>query len=380
MEARRFLGRVLVAAMALGTAVFGGSAAMADEPVHRVYVTLENAKEHPDYERRHVQPPNWDTFGGRVHFTALRGFGMKDDNAIGYAEELTKYVDTYGLGDVVWPSYDLIFAKNIGDVADEFKKRNLFLFDIWGYVPGSGPGGYWQQFKPPAGVFDVLESKLGDHWLGMDIGEQDGRYIGGYASQMYPISDDRFEQYLNFQRHFERMTDELGNKNSTLVSLNYGHYFLKEGVYTLIGAETAQGLPNGQVYYSFIRGAGKQYGVPWFGNASVWNRWGYKSYGGEGDDHGPTKGTSLSLLKRLMYTHVLYNCVLVGFEAGWIEKDALTPIGTIQASAAKWGRRAWPAGNDGDAHRAHDGFLRRLDVSSASLRAGGLPRMGEHSL
>lgn len=336
MEARRFLGRVLVAAMALGTAVFGGSAAMADEPVHRVYVTLENAKEHPDYERRHVQPPNWDTFGGRVHFTALRGFGMKDDNAIGYAEELTKYVDTYGLGDVVWPSYDLIFAKNIGDVADEFKKRNLFLFDIWGYVPGSGPGGYWQQFKPPAGVFDVLESKLGDHWLGMDIGEQDGRYIGGYASQMYPISDDRFEQYLNFQRHFERMTDELGNKNSTLVSLNYGHYFLKEGVYTLIGAETAQGLPNGQVYYSFIRGAGKQYGVPWFGNASVWNRWGYKSYGGEGDDHGPTKGTSLSLLKRLMYTHVLYNCVLVGFEAGWIEKDALTPIGTIQASAAKW--------------------------------------------
>jgi hypothetical protein len=68
---------------------------------------------------------------------------------------------------------------------------------------------------------------------------------------------------------------------STLVLLNFGHYFLKEMVYTLIGAETAQGLPNGQVYYSFIRGAGKQYGVPWFGNASVWNRWGWKNYSGK---------------------------------------------------------------------------------------------------
>jgi len=133
-----------------------------------------------------------------------------------------------------------------------------------GYVPGSGPGGYWQQFNPPQEAFVTLESKLGDRWLGTDIGEQDGRYIGGYADQMTPASASRFDQYLNFQRHFERMNQDLGNKHATLVSLNYGHYFLKEGVYTLIGAETAQALPNNQVYYAFIRGAGKQYGVPWF--------------------------------------------------------------------------------------------------------------------
>jgi hypothetical protein len=187
-------------------------------------------------------------------------------------------------------------------------------------------------------VYQTLESKLGDHWLGMDIGEQDGRYIGGYAPQMTPMSPDRFEQYLNFQRHFEQMTNELGNKNATLVSLNYGHYFLKEGVYTCIGAETAQGLPNGQVYYAFIRGAGKQYGVPWFGNASVWNRWGYKSYDGEGPDpeHGPTYGTSLALLKRLLYSHILYNSIFVGFESGWIHGDELSPIGKIQRAAVDW--------------------------------------------
>lgn len=303
---------------------------------HKVQTHLLEPREHPDYARRAVQPPSWDTFGGKTRFTALRGFAIQDGQAVNYVEEIERYTQTFRLCDVIWPSYDLIFASNLGDVADEIKRRNLFLFDIWGYVPGSGPGGYWQQFHPDPAALALLEEKLGDHWLGMDIGEQDGRYIGGYAGQMFPISEDRCEQYLNFQRHFERMTTELGNKNSTLVSLNYGHYFLKEGVYTTIGAETAQGLPNGQVYYAFIRGAGKQYGVPWFGNASVWNRWGYKNYAAEGPDHGPTKGTSLSLLKRLLYSHILYNCMFVGFEAMWLNGDELTPVGRIQQAAVEW--------------------------------------------
>jgi hypothetical protein len=290
---------------------------------YRVYSHLLDPREHPDYERRHVRPPTWETFGHRTRFTSLRGFGIQDDRIIGYKEE---------------PSYPVIFGKNLDEVADEIKMRNLFLFDIWGYVPGSGPGDYWQQFEPPEGVFEMLESRLGERWLGMDVGEQDGRYIGGYAPQMIPTSASRFQQYLNFQRHFQRMCDDLGNRMCTLVSLNFGHYFLKEGVYTLIGAETAQGLPNGQVYYAFIRGAGKQYGVPWFGNVSVFNRWGYKNYSSVGEDHSPTKGTSLSLMKRLMVSHILYNCVFVGFESGWFKGDELSPIGQLQKETRTWVR------------------------------------------
>ncbi len=158
---------------------------------------------------------------------------------------------------------------------------------------------------------------------------------------MTPASASRFEQYLNFQRHFERMGDDLGHQHATLVSLNFGHYFLKEGTYTLIGAETAQALPNNQVYYAFIRGAGKQYGVPWFGNASIFNRWGYKTYGSSGgsggDTHGPTKGTSLSLMKRLLYSHILYNSVAVGFESGWFEGDKLSrPSAASSRPAQRW--------------------------------------------
>ena len=309
-------------------------------PAIRVYSHLIAPREHPDYDRRAVKPPTWDTFKNRTQFTALRGFGVEGDRIVGYAEELEKFTRKFALGDVIWPSYPILFATNLADLAGEIRRRDLYLFDVWGYVPGSGPGGYWQQFQPPKSAFATLESVLGERWLGTDIGEQDGRYIGGYANQMTPASADRFRQYLNFQRHFERMGDDLGHKHATLVSLNFGHYFLKEGTYTLIGAETAQALPNSQVYYAFIRGAGKQYGVPWFGNASIYNRWGYKVYGpagrSDGYEFGPTKGSSLSLLKRLLYSHILYNCVAVGFENMWFEGDQLSPIGRIQQAAQRW--------------------------------------------
>jgi hypothetical protein len=302
----------------------------------RTYTQLLDPREHPDDARRPVQPPSWETLGNRPRFTGLRSLPVQDNRITDYVEEIELYSRVHELGDILWPAYPILFAENLDEVLAEIRRRDLFLFDIWGYVPGSGPGGYWQQFEPPEGVFQLLESALGEGWLGMDVGEQDGRYIGGYAGQMHPRSAGRLEQYLNFQRHFQRFCDDLGNRMCTLVSLNFGHYFLKEGVYSLIGAETAQALPNGQVYYAFIRGAGKQYGVPWFGNASVYNRWGFKSYAATGDDHGPTKGTSLNLMKRLLVSHLLYNCVLVGFEAGWLVGDKLSPIGRLQQETGKW--------------------------------------------
>ena len=341
-------------------AVAGVTTASPNEPpgTRRVYAHLLVPREHPDYTRRHVQPPSWDTFGGRTHLATLRDFEIQNAQIVGYVEKIEKYVHQNELGDVLWVSYPILMANNLGDLVREIKRQNLFLFDLWGYVPGSA-GDYWQQFHPPAEAFRLFESELGERWLGMDNGEQDGRYIGGYASEFYPSSGTRLEQYFNFQRHFEELTDELGSKMATLVSLNFGHYFLKEGLYTLIGAETAQALPNGQVYYAFIRGAGKQYGVPWFGNASVWNRWGWKEYGAAPeDDHtaGPTHGTSLSLLKRLLYSHLLYNSVIVGFEGGFFnlersnlrrysaESDGLSPIGKMQRALGRWIQEAGSPG------------------------------------
>src|SRR3989339_1775532 len=149
----------------------------------RVYDHLMNPREHPDDTRHHVRPPDWGAFGYQTQFMALRGFEMKDDMIVNYKEVIDQYTKQHDLGNILWISYPFIYAKNVVEVIDEIKRRNLFLFDLWGYVPGSGPGGYWMQYKPPAGLFEMLESRLGDHWLGFDNGEQDGRYVGGFASQ-----------------------------------------------------------------------------------------------------------------------------------------------------------------------------------------------------
>ena len=311
-------------------------------PVHFPY--LAKPDDHPDYERRSIRVPTWDTFGNETHFIALRGFAAKDGRLVDYVEEIERYTKEYGLCDVIWPFFNTIYAANFADLVSEIKQRGLYLFDIWGHVPGSETTQTWGHVMPPDGMVEYLEATLGDHFLGFDNGEQDGRYIGGYARQQCPSPNDRFRQYLNFQRHFQRMCDDLGNNMATLVSLCFGHYFLKEGNHQLIGAETAQALPNSQVYYSFIRGAGKQYGMLWFGNASVFNRWGWKSYSGEtSDGHyvaGPKEGTSLALLRRLIYSHILYNSVAVGYESGWfVEEDGkqvLTPIGRLQSGAVKF--------------------------------------------
>lgn len=306
----------------------------------KLYPYKMNPTTHPDYLRHHVKAPDASLFDNKIQFIALRDLSGPD-----YKQRITQWVDKDKLGNILWVSYPLIYQDNLKEVVSEIKKRDLYLFDLWGYIPGSGPGGYWQQYVIPNGVLDLFESELGERWLGMDNGEQDGRYVGNFAPRMYPMGGDRKQQYFNFQRHFEEMGDQLGNKMATLVSLNFGHYFLKEGVYTLIGAETAQGLPNSQIYYSFIRGAGKQYGVNWFGNASVWNRWGWKTYEPKHikdeennyDAGNPLKGTSLSLLKRLIYTHLFYNCVAVGFEGSMrIDDKTLSPIGKIQQQAVKW--------------------------------------------
>lgn len=312
------------------------------QPPLRLYPYRMNPRNHPDDLRHHVKAPDRSLFGDRMQFISLR-----DLSGEAYKERIDLWTRKDKLGDILWVSYPLIYQPNLKEVVREIKERNLYLFDLWGYIPGSGPGGYWTQFRIPDGVLDLFESELGERWLGMDNGEQDGRYTGSFAPAMYPAGADRLQQYFSFQRHFEELGNQLGNKLATLVSLNFGHYFLKEGIYTLIGAETAQGLPNSQIYYSFIRGAGKQYGVLWFGNASVWNRWGYKTYGEDAtniDDEynsgGPLKGTSLSLLKRLMYHHIFYNCVAAGFEGSMRDASGrLSPIGKIQQNAVKWVER-----------------------------------------
>ena len=130
------------------------------------------------------------------------------------------------------------------------------------------------------------------------------------------------------------MANDLGFKLMSLNSLWYPHYYARTGYYTLLGAETAQGLPNDQIFYAFLRGAAKQYGLRVWGDASIGNRW----WGPEGpkDCNSCTcseHGTSLALMRALMYQQLLYNSAIFSFENGWMcgpNNTQLSPIGSIQ--------------------------------------------------
>ncbi|MBT9150721.1 MAG: hypothetical protein DDT40_00899 [candidate division WS2 bacterium] len=119
----------------------------------------------------------------------------------------------------------------------------------------------------------------------------------------------------------------------------------------ILGIQTSQTFPSDIVDWAFLRGAGKQYGILTWTNISVYNRWGWKNYMETGwhrwhGDHGPDKGPSLSLLKRLWYVSYMYGSATTGFETSYFtdEKDEqgypkLSPIGEINVEAVKWCRK-----------------------------------------
>lgn len=272
------------------------------------------------------------------------------DPSPGLADEKT------GLGNIIWPTYGFLLAPNLTGRLDDIKRRGMVLVDLWDYVPGdsddcgpypngtTGPGmGGVCQFRARREIIDLVNEKLGDAFTGMDNGEQDGRYIGSFADQMSRCAganahpdrrvalqargDELKRSFLQFSRHFQRMTDDLGSRMSGLNSLFMPHYFAKTGLYSGLGAETAQGLPNAQLFYAFLRGAAKAYGKKWWGNASIYNRWGFKRCFATGCTD---SGSSLSLLRRLMYSQIIYNSMYFGYEA----MQTCTEPGTCDAVAA----------------------------------------------
>ena len=101
--ARTFLFAGWLSAFGL-CAQFGSSGAAQDavspsaDRAVRVYSHQLEPREHPDFSRRPVKPPSWETFKNQTAFTCLRGFGVQDDRIIGFVEELDKFTTKHELG------------------------------------------------------------------------------------------------------------------------------------------------------------------------------------------------------------------------------------------------------------------------------------------
>jgi hypothetical protein len=128
--------------------------------------------------------------------------------------------------------------------------------------------------------------------------------------------------YLRLMRYFDRMADDLGGRLMALNSLYFVHH-VRTGLYTTLGSETAQGLPNAQLFYAFLRSAARQYAARIWGNASIYNRWGFKTC--TNTTSCSDSGTSLALLNRLIYTEMSYNAIIFGYEGSMTVPAAAAP-------------------------------------------------------
>ena len=157
-----------------------------------IYPYEMNPRRHPDDSRRQVKPPDSSVFSGRVEFLSLRH--VKDGS---YKQDLDRYTIEHRLGNVVCPHIKMLSNRQFREQVDEIGRRGLFLFDMWGYIPGQGmyPGDEWQETVVDRKQLAYMRETLGTRWLGMNNGEQDIRYCG-----MSPKTHDRFGHYLHFQR------------------------------------------------------------------------------------------------------------------------------------------------------------------------------------
>jgi hypothetical protein len=339
------LGKVCAAEPSVAAADLTGDL----KPV--VYPYLLDPTLYPDYKRRPTLAPTWKTFDGQPQFTALRQ--LPDAS---YTNQ--------DLGRVCWPGIGIFWdgrngaarrpkgaqllrqprGPTLGQSLDELKRRGYFLFDIGGYVPGTPNA----QIRVSAAAQRLMTEKLGDKYLGLDMGENDGRYLFLMRQIQAPYAADRVGQCEQAYQYFSEINADLGERMDALTVYWYWSYPVKEGSVILTGAETQNRVTSSSIQYAFLRGAGKQYGVHWFGNAAMFSTWDYKSYNTNQSKNfgptGPTHGNSLNLLRRLLFSHYLYNSVILGYEAGLFTDDwwsrtgagPLSPLGIIQQDAVKF--------------------------------------------
>lgn len=327
----------------------GAWCAMAAGASPRLYAALPSPARHPLRIRHAVQPPELSLFTPPTAancsvfcpgFAALRDLNAAAPST--WQADVNFYVHNLSVASMAWPGFGVALSPEWPALGQLLAADGLPVTDLSGFVPGGV-----QDFDVhSAPNFTAGRAALGPLFQGFDMGEQDVRYLWGYASHaVLPGPQQRLEQLVAF-RDFSWNIE--WKANGTLVALSSSvlgpHYWLKTGLYTLAGSETSQSNGNAQVLYAFVRGASKQYGSLWYGQVSVYNWFGAKFPGDpsptpqcqDQSSHSPTCGTSLNLMKRLMYTQLSYDAAYFAFESGFTylnDTTSITPIGILQREA-----------------------------------------------
>ncbi|MBQ8751913.1 MAG: hypothetical protein IJZ13_02280, partial [Clostridia bacterium] len=303
----------------------------------KIYAWPVDPEKYPAFTKRLNKVVTRAALGDKIHFSGPRYFKHTRDYKTLYDMEQTirDYTEDYDVGDCFWLNNTTLLADNKGEMVRLLAERGLYLYGFWGMGAGEVPYDItvrdFGDIPLPDEFHKLMETVLGDHFLGYEMGEGDGWYIGSFISRQDSAKGEktRLAQYKAYEAYFEPLAKKCHSKMTILCALPTVHYYAKEGFATILSCEAAQSLPNPQMWYAFIRGASKQYGILTAGNASVWNAWGYKTYESSGTkddplgwgDFGPEEGTSLSLLRRILYAEYMYGCEFLGYETSYFTDD-----------------------------------------------------------
>lgn len=256
-------------------------------PEKSIYPFYIDVTKYPDYSRRQFHVPSWETFDNKVHLVGKR-YGITTSNIPGIVGDILR-------PNLWWPQRQ---GSELQNLCNAINNAGKYVWNVGGYIP---------ELPDHAGSFyysSILKSQelLGDRFIGMDVGEQDGRYVWQYNSQYY-LSYDQKEEYQKFHRMFTKVTEDQGDKMTLLTTLWGWHYPVKDGVSMIQAAETQNkaAVTSAQVQYSFLRGACKQYGTLLGGDVSIFTTW--NNY-----------WASYSLKKKISCTQYQYNAAILGFE------------------------------------------------------------------
>jgi hypothetical protein len=302
----------------------------------RLFTEAYRPELHPTFARRMSQPPLTHQMPEIPVWGAGRspGSSMKAFNDTKAAVALDHWV-TIG-GGLWFGSEDTICTESFPQLVKLLDRKGFIVGRVNGFHPDEAAHMLNMSAPNCSAGMAAAEAILGPRFLGTSSTEEGGRWNNmpldgqlALASIEPAIGEaGRHVQRSAWSEYYEREFDYIGRKVTQLsTSTDETHLVAETGFVTLVGTESSQGYGNDQIMYAVNRGAAKQHGIALGAGVSVSNGFGGKVplpgwptvNQTQCDDDptrksGPSCGTSLSLMKRLLVHEILYGATTATIE------------------------------------------------------------------
>ena len=155
----------------------------------KIYACPVNPEKYPAFEKRINKVVTREALGNKIHFSGPRYFKQTADYKTLYDMEQTirDYTEDYDVGDCFWLNNVTLLADNKGDMVRLLAEKGLYLYGFWGLggseIPYDSKVRDFGDAPLPDEFHRLMETVLGDHFLGYEMGEGDGWYIGSFISR-----------------------------------------------------------------------------------------------------------------------------------------------------------------------------------------------------